>query len=300
MNNSIFSHCTLCPHNCGVDRSNGQLGFCKLNSALHIAKICLHTGEEPIPGSENGVCNVFFYRCNLRCVYCQNYQISQPQSRVKNEITDLDVAVEQIVAVLSQGVQFVGFVSPSSHIPYMIQIVELLHERGYFPKIIYNTNAYDSVESLQQIEHIVDFYLPDYKYAYNQLGVEYSSVRNYNEVALRAIGEMYRQKKDVISEENPALIIRHLVLPNHVANSLEALELLEKTCTNKVFISLMSQYNPVYRATKISSINRKLQTTEYDMVLDKLEELGFENGWTQLLESNDYYQPDFDKENPFE
>ncbi len=300
MNNSCFSHCTLCPHNCGVDRTNGQLGFCKLDSSLHIAKICLHKGEEPIPGSENGVCNVFFSRCNLHCVYCQNYQISQPQSHIQNEITDVNVAVENIIDILVQGVQFVGFVSPSSHIPYMVQIVDLLHQRGFFPKIIYNTNAYDSVESLRQIESIVDFYLPDFKYAYDQLGVEFSSVKNYSEIALQAISEMYRQKKDVLSDENPALIIRHLVLPNHVANSLEALELLEKTCTNKVFISLMSQYSPVYKALEISSINRTLQVSEYDFVLDKLEELGFENGWTQLLESNDYYQPDFDKENPFE
>ncbi|MCQ2605558.1 MAG: 4Fe-4S cluster-binding domain-containing protein [Bacteroidales bacterium] len=300
MNSSIFSHCTLCPHNCGVDRNKGQLGFCKLDSGLHIAKICLHTGEEPIPKSENGVCNVFFSHCNLRCVYCQNYQISQPKSIVNNEITDFSVAVEQITDILSKGVKFVGFVSPSSHIPHMVRIVEMLHEKGLYPKIIYNTNGYDSVESLRAIEDVVDFYIPDFKYAYNDLGMTFSSIPNYSKIALAAIQEMYRQKKDVISEENPALIVRHLVLPNHIANSLEALEQIEQTCSNKVFISLMSQYNPVYKALEISSINRTLQSVEYDMVLDKLDELGFENGWTQLLESNDYYQPDFDKDNPFE
>ena len=295
-----MSHCCLCPHQCGVNRNQGQLGVCKLDAGLHIAKICLHKGEEPIEGSENGVCNVFFSHCNLRCQYCQNYQISQPQSAIVPEINDIEDAVSQIIAILDNNVHFLGFVSPSSHIPHMLAIVESLHEKNYFPKIIYNTNAYDSVETLQSIESVVDVYLPDFKYATDSLGKEMSGIDNYFSVAKKALAEMYRQKKESISDENPALIIRHLVLPNHVANSLDVLQTIADICGNNVFISLMSQYFPVYKALKNDTINRTLTETEYEIVLDMLDDLNFERGWTQLLDSNDYYQPDFGKGNPFE
>ncbi|MBQ3677021.1 MAG: radical SAM protein [Bacteroidales bacterium] len=295
-----FTNCTLCPHRCSVNREQGELGFCRLNAGLHIANISLHKGEEPIDGSENGVCNVFFSHCNLRCVYCQNYQISQPQTVIPNEVTDYETAVGQIISILRKNVDFLGFVSPTSHIPHMLRIIELVHEQGFFPKIIYNTNAYEMVETLQQLEPVVDIYLPDFKYADDEIGKQLSGIQNYSKIAISAIKEMYRQKKSQIKDENPALIIRHLVLPNHVENSLAALKMIAKECSTDVFVSLMSQYFPVYKAMGIKKINRAITTTEYNRVLDVLDELGFERGWTQLLESNDYYQPDFTKENPFE
>ena len=295
-----FTNCTLCPHRCSVNREQGELGFCRLNAGLHIANISLHKGEEPIDGSENGVCNVFFSHCNLRCVYCQNYQISQPQTVIPNEVTDYETAVGQIISILRKNVDFLGFVSPTSHIPHMLRIIELVHEQGFFPKIIYNTNAYETVETLQQLEPVVDIYLPDFKYADDEIGKQLSGIQNYSKIAISAIKEMYRQKKSQIKDENPALIIRHLVLPNHVENSLAALKMIAKECSTDVFVSLMSQYFPVYKAMDIKKINRAITTTEYNRVLDVLDELGFERGWTQLLESNDYYQPDFTKENPFE
>ncbi len=298
--NSMLSNCHLCPHNCYVNRERGQLGFCKLDAGLHIANISLHKGEEPIPGSENGVCNVFFSRCNLRCVYCQNYQISQPQSSISNEIIDYEVAVNQIIEILKQDVHFLGFVSPTSHIPQMLKIIALVKQRGFQPKIIYNTNGYENASVLQLFENVIDIYLSDFKYADDTLAQNLSGISHYFESTKCAIAEMYRQKKDVISEENPALIIRHLVLPNHTANSLRILKTIAEICGNNVFVSLMSQYFPVYKALYDNSINRILTDDEYNRVLQKLDDLGFENGWTQLLESNDYYQPDFDKENPFE
>lgn len=295
-----LTHCTLCPHNCGVDRKSGKKGFCGLDADLHIANISLHKGEEPIEGSENGVCNVFFSHCNLRCAYCQNFQISQPEKPIKNEIADYEEVVARIIQILDRDVHFLGFVSPTSHIPHMLEIVERLHARGYFPKIIYNTNGYENVDILRRLESVVDIYLPDFKYTDDLLGKKLSGVENYSEIAIAAINEMYRQKRNVISETNPALIIRHLVLPNNVENSLRALELIANECSTDVYISLMSQYFPVHKALNDSTINRTLTKQEYDLVLDKLDELGFENGWTQLLESNDFYQPDFDKDNPFE
>ncbi|MBR4690670.1 MAG: 4Fe-4S cluster-binding domain-containing protein [Bacteroidales bacterium] len=295
-----FTNCTLCPHRCSVNREQGELGFCRLDAGLHIANISLHKGEEPIDGSENGVCNVFFSHCNLRCVYCQNFQISQPQTVIPNEVTDYETAVGQIISILRKNVDFLGFVSPTSHIPHMLRIIELVNEQGFFPKIIYNTNAYETVETLRQLENVVDIYLPDFKYADDEIGKQLSGIQNYSKIAISAIKEMYRQKKSQIKDENPALIIRHLVLPNHVENSLAALKMIAKECSTDVFVSLMSQYFPVYKALEIKKINRAITTTEYNRVLDVLDELGFERGWTQLLESNDYYQPDFTKENPFE
>lgn len=292
--------CTLCPHNCNVDRANGQLGFCKLDDGLHIANISLHKGEEPLDGSENGVCNVFFSRCNLRCTYCQNYQISQPESKIPTEINTYENAISQIVAILQNDVHFLGFVSPTSHIPQMIKLIEMVHERGYFPKIIHNSNGYENANTLQSIENYIDIYLPDFKYADEELGKQLSGIRNYPQIATAAIKEMYRQKKAVLSDTNPALIIRHLVLPNHIANSLKVLKTIKQECGTDVFISLMSQYFPVHKALNDNTINRTLTIKEYNKILDALDDLGFENGWTQELESNDYYQPDFNKEQPFE
>jgi len=145
----------------------------------------------------------------------------------------------------------------------------------------------------------VDIYLPDFKYADDELAQRLSGISNYTETALAAIGEMYRQKKLVLNDENPALIIRHLVLPNHVDNSINVLEQIAEKISTDVFVSLMSQYFPVYKALELRNINRTLSNTEYDSVLEKLDDLWFERGWTQQLDSNDYYQPDFDKENPF-
>ena len=294
-----LSHCNLCPHHCFVNRECGETGVCRLDAGLHIANISLHTGEEPIDGSENGVCNVFFSHCNLRCVYCQNYQISQPRAVVKHEITDYETAVNQIVAILQKNVNFLGFVSPTSHIPHMLKIIDVIHEKGFSPKIIYNTNGYENMETLRLLEGIVDIYLPDFKYADDELAIRLSGIPHYAETALAAIGEMFRQKKSVLTDENPALIIRHLVLPNHVDNSIKVLEQIAEKISTDVYISLMSQYFPVYKALEVGEINRTLTNKEYDVVLDKLDELGFERGWTQQLDSNDYYQPDFDKENPF-
>lgn len=294
-----LTNCNLCPHQCSVNREQGQLGVCCLNAGLHIANISLHKGEEPIDGSENGVCNVFFSHCNLRCCYCQNYQISQPQSVIQNEITDYENAVEQIISILKNDVNFLGFVSPTSHIPHMLKIIDMVQKHGFSPKIIYNTNGYENVETLRLLEGIVDIYLPDFKYADDELAQRLSGIPNYTETALASIEEMYRQKKSVLNDENPALIIRHLVLPNHVDNSIKVLEQIAEKISTDVYISLMSQYFPVYKALEESEINRTLTNKEYDVVLDKLDELGFERGWTQQLDSNDYYQPDFDKENPF-
>ncbi|MCQ2252130.1 MAG: 4Fe-4S cluster-binding domain-containing protein [Bacteroidales bacterium] len=298
-------NCTMCPRRCGADRTSSRLGFCGIDGKPHIAEICVHKGEEPVLGGSNGVVNVFFSSCNLRCVYCQNYTISQ-QKPSKPEITSYEKAVTTIAGFLCQGINTLGFVSPSHQVFQMRTIIDMLRKRGFNPTIIYNSNAYDDPETLRELESYVDIYLPDYKYSNNDICVRYSSAPNYPEAAQKAIAEMYYQKgsrlelnDDGIAESG--LIIRHLVLPNNVENSIKALETIAYDISPRVHLSLMAQYFPEYKALEISELNRAITAEEYQTVCDKAEELGLVRGWQQQLSSNENYRPDFQKDgNPFE
>lgn len=298
-------NCNICPRKCGADRTSGKLGFCKTDGKPHIAEICVHKGEEPVLGGPNGVVNVFFSSCNLRCAFCQNFRISQMPPE-KQEISSYEKAVTRIAEFLCQGINTVGFVSPSHQVFQMITIIDLLHKRGYNPTIIYNTNAYDNVETIRALEGYVDIYLPDYKYAINSKAVEYSEAPGYREVAMAAIAEMFHQKGSKLQLNNDGiaesgLIIRHLVLPNNVENSIKALEDIAFDISPRVHLSLMAQYFPEYKALNMADINRTITETEYQTVCDKAMELGLDRGWQQQLSSNENYRPDFQKDgNPFE
>ncbi len=295
----------MCPRRCGADRTSGKLGFCSIDGKPHIAEICVHKGEEPVLGGPNGVVNVFFSSCNMRCAFCQNYRISQLRPE-RQEITSYEKAVTRIAEFLCQGINTVGFVSPSHQVFQMITIIDMLRKRGYNPTVIYNTNAYDTVETIRALEGYVDIYLPDYKYAINDKAVEYSQAPGYSETAMAAIKEMFYQKgsrleldDDGIAESG--LIIRHLVLPNNVENSVKALENLAFDISPRIHLSLMAQYFPEYRALDMPDISRTISEAEYQEVCDKAGELGLVRGWQQQLTSNENYRPDFQKVgNPFE
>ncbi len=295
----------MCPRKCGADRTSSKLGFCGIDGRPHIAEICVHKGEEPVLGGADGVVNVFFSSCNLRCVYCQNYAISQNKPE-KQEITSYEKAVTKIAEYLCQGINTVGFVSPSHQLFQMKTIIDMLHKRGYHPTIIYNTNAYDDPMTLREMESYVDIYLPDYKYSDECLGVKYSGAPNYPDAALMAIQEMYYQKgsrlelsDDGIAEKG--LIIRHLVLPNNVDNSIKALETIAYDISPRIHLSLMAQYFPEYKAKEIPELSRTITEGEYETVCNRAEELGLVRGWRQQLSSNENYRPDFQKDgNPFE
>ncbi len=299
-------NCKMCPRHCGVDRTTSNLGFCNIDYKPHIAEICVHRGEEPVLSGETGVCNVFFSGCNLRCVYCQNYEISQ-LSVQKKEITSIQKAVDKIANILCSGVEAVGFVSPSHQIFQMKSIIDLLHKRGFYPTIIYNSNGYDDDETLRELEGYVNIYLPDFKYSLEDLGQKYSSASSYREIALKAIKEMYYQKGSVLEIDEKTnralngLIIRHLVLPNNVKNSLGVLEDIAYEISPNVHISLMSQYYPEFKAKEMQDLNRILTVEEYQQVCQKAEDLYLFKGWVQNMESNTNYRPDFNKDgNPFE
>lgn len=301
---NFLAPCRICPHECGVHRNQGELGFCKLDDGLYISSICIHHGEEPPISGPKGICNVFFAHCNLQCVYCQNSQISNNETNTIRFKHTLDDVVLQITAILDAGIQSLGFVSPSHQIPQMISIIEALWQKGYKPIVVFNTNSYDKVSTLQQLKNYVDVYLADYKYADNNLGKRFSQISDYQDIALEAIKEMVRQKgleliinKGGIAEKG--VIVRHLVLPGQIANSCKVLKNISVFIDSKINLSLMSQYYPAGDADKYSGLNRTLTEAEYNEIVDFMEECNFENGWVQDLDSENNYRPDFDKSNPF-
>jgi len=298
-----LEECDLCPRKCYVNRVNGELGYCNCSSEPLISSIFLHKGEEPVLSGITGICNVFFAHCNMQCIFCQNYQISCNRVNESNWSHGYEEIVESIVIQLDKGVELLGFVSPTHQVHQMVKIIGMINKRGYSPKIVYNTNCYDSVETLKKLEGIVDIYLPDFKYFDSNLGLQFSDVPDYFEIASLAFREMYRQKGSVlIVNENgiaeSGIIVRHLVIPEHSMDSIKVLEFLAESYSNKLHISLMAQYYPIDKMDKTSAINRRLTHSEYSKVLSKVEDIGF-RGWVQDIKSAEFYRPDFSNILPF-
>ncbi len=298
-----LANCKICPRNCGVDRLNGEIGFCGGGSDFDISSICLHSGEEPAIIGDKGICNVFFSHCNLSCVYCQNYQISDKHIEKPVNRLQLDEVINSIAKLIDSGCKTVGFVSPSHFIPQVKVIIEELKLQGYNSIFVYNTNGHDKGEEIRLLENYINIYLPDYKYSDDNLARKLSKVTDYKQTALLAIKEMYRQKGStlIVNENGYAengLIIRHLVLPGYVANSLAVLNDIADISTS-IAVSLMAQYFPTPAVKNHESLNRTLSREEYDTVKNELENLGFYKGWVQELESNENYRPDFESDKPF-
>lgn len=297
--------CNVCPRECNAPRVGSKLGYCRSDWSYSVGSICIHKGEEPVISGSNGICNVFFTKCNLQCVYCQNHQISNNLQTEVSYSLNLQQVTDSICTILSQGITILGFVSPSHKIAQVIAIIQAVKSRGYQPVTVYNSNGYDKVESLRRLEGLIDIYLPDFKYSDNSLAKRLSGAGNYVEVAIQALKEMMRQKGTglLIDPEGQAysgIIIRHLVLPGYINNSIGVLECIASELTVRLHISLMAQYNPVFNTCDDINLQRKLQSYEYQLVVDKFDELGFENGYVQDLNSNDYYNPDFTSDHPFD
>ncbi|MBI5323936.1 MAG: 4Fe-4S cluster-binding domain-containing protein [Ignavibacteriae bacterium] len=299
-------NCSLCPRDCKVNRYSNNLGYCKSYAGFNISSICIHKGEEPVISGMDGICNVFFSSCNLQCNYCQNYQISRNKNN--NEFSrknfNLNYIITEIINCLDNGCHSVGFVSPSHNIPQMKLIIQTIRDEGYNPIFVMNTNAYDRVDTIRTLEDFIDVYLPDFKYSDNSLAKEFSDISNYKEIALDSIKEMYKLVGSNLhlNESGIAtsgLIIRHLILPGNIENSINVLRLIADNFSTQVNISLMSQYSPTVNVCNIPFLNRKLSNEEYQIVLEEMERLGFENGWIQDLESSEIYIPDFNLDEPF-
>lgn len=297
--------CSLCPRDCDVDRAVTAGGWCRTGSALPISSVCAHRGEEPVISGRHGIANVFFAHCNLQCVYCQNYQISSNRTPTSYFDRSLDSVADEIESILDGGSRRVGFVSPSHCLPQMQAIIEALHCRGRYPIYVYNTNGYDRVSTIRALSREFQVYLPDLKYLDNGLAGELSGADDYVGVAQEALGEMYRQTgpEVVLDEEGlivRGMIVRHLVLPGHVGNSMEVLRWIARELSPDVHISLMSQYHPTPAVAQHPKLGRCLYAEEYEEVVDEFERLGFYRGWVQELDSPASYRPDFEKDHPFE
>ncbi|HNR41203.1 MAG TPA: radical SAM protein [Bacteroidales bacterium] len=301
----LLSECTLCPRECGVNRFGGGTGYCKSDAGMNVASICIHRGEEPAISGPEGICNIFFSGCNLRCIYCQNYEISNPCRRIRIKSPGYDEVLDRIAALLKGGVKAVGFVSPSHVIPQVKAIIRGLHAKGYRPVTVFNTNGYDRKSTISSLEGLIDVYLPDLKYIDPNSAEEFSGAPDYPETAMNAIREMYFQKGSVLITDSEGraengLIVRHLVLPGHADDSMELLERLARDVSRGIHISLMSQYHPVPAVRHHPDLGRSLYASEYSAVAKYAGELGFRNGWFQGLESHGNYRPDFSREHPFE
>ena len=302
---SELHDCAICPRNCHADRFSEKLGYCNSSATFNISSICIHHGEEPPISGRDGICNIFFTGCNLQCIFCQNFQISDKRFAHAVKEQSLGDVLDQIISILDKGITSVGFVSPSHCIPQMKLIIRGLHLQGYYPKIVFNTNAYDRVETIRSLEGIIDVYLPDLKYMEKRLAGDLSDASDYPEVASATIKEMYRQKGTALhlddqGKAESGVIIRHLVLPGHIENSLKVMQHIKTEISQRIHISLMAQYFPTPQVSSHPTLKRTLSSSEYRVVTNEMEKLGLENGWIQELDSNSNYQPDFNRINPFE
>lgn len=287
-----YAHCTLCPRRCGVDRTRGQLGFCKMPGQIHAARAGVHYWEEPVISGSFGSGAVFFSGCTLKCAFCQNYDISQENFGKPMTSAELRAAFERLI---DEGVQNINLVTPTHFLP---DILPALEPKLPVP-VVYNCGGYESVETLRQLEGKIDVYLPDFKYSDNALAKKLSSAPDYFETASAAILEMYRQVGKPVLEDDEmkrGVLVRHLVLPGCVDNSLGVLDwVAEHFRSGDILFSLMSQYVPMGRAAEMPPFDRRITELEYDSVLSYMMLLGIEDGYTQDFSSAERgYTPSFD------
>lgn len=292
MDVKILEKCAICPHNCGINRLNNQIGRCKSKDTVKVALYSTHNFEEPCISGKKGSGTVFFSNCNMNCVFCQNYEISQ---QGKGKEISIEELAEIFIKQQEKDVENINLVTPTSYVPQIIEAIKIARKNGLKLPIVYNTNGYEKVETLKMLEGYVDIYLPDFKYSDSELGKRLSKVDNYFEIVTEALKEMYRQTgKAVFNGEGimqKGMIIRHLVLPNHILNSRRVLKWINENM-HDVYVSVMAQYFPTYKAKEIDDINRRLTKEEYEKIEKYLYRLDLENGYIQELgEHEEEYVP---------
>ena len=291
----ILKECTVCPHNCKINRLDNKIGFCKGRDTVKIALSSLHYFEEPCISGTNGSGTIFFSNCNLKCIYCQNYKISWEAKGEEKTIDDLaNIMLEE----QAKGAHNINLVTPTMYAYQIIEAIKIAKEKGLNIPIIYNTNSYENIETIKALNGYIDIYLPDLKYFDNNLGKKYSNINNYFDYASEAIKEMINQVGMPEFDENglikKGVIIRHLVLPNHIQNSKNVLKWIKENLNEDVYISLMAQYFPCHKAKDNEMLNRKLTKHEYKEIENYFYLLDFKNGYIQELGSHEEeYVPNF-------
>lgn len=295
--------CRCCPRECGVNRLRGETGFCRTGSGIPVAHIGLHFGEEPPISGSRGSGTIFFAGCNLRCVFCQNHQISQEFQRGSVRTLSPRELAGEMQRLEKAGAHNINLVSPSHLIFPLADAISIARNRGLTLPIVYNSNGYDSVAALREIRGLIDIFLPDLKYLDEDAARGLSAAGDYARIVPGVLGEMFAQVGPLVLDEagsaRRGLLVRHLVLPGHLENSRSCLRFLAGF-SRDLPVSIMSQYSPQFRAGDYPRINRTLSEEEYESIIDCALELGLENAFVQECGSQQEYLPDFSRTDPFQ
>lgn len=279
--NEQLRECKICPRGCGINRYS-DYGLCGANDKVRAAKAFLHQWEEPCISGEKGSGTVFFTGCNLKCVYCQNYEISQGE--VGKEI-GIERLSDIMLELMEQGAENINFVTPTPYALHIIEAVRLAKGRGLNVPIVYNTSGYETIETIKLLAGTVDIYLPDVKYFSEKYSTKYSSAPDYFEHCSIAVMEMLKQvglpSFDDRVMMKKGVLIRHMVLPDLLEESKKILRWISESIGPKAHVSLMAQYTPLFKANEFEDINRKLDDWEYEYIVDYFFKLGLENGFIQ-------------------
>ena len=292
----VLESCEICPHKCRANREVGRIGRCRCDDKIKIALASIHYYEEPSISGKNGSGTVFFSNCNLNCIYCQNYEISQLG---KGKVISVEELADIFLKQQEKGVNNINLVTPTMYAYQIIEAIKIAKRNGLNIPILYNTNGYERVETIKALEGYIDVYLPDLKYYSSLLSKKYSNIDKYFEIATNAIKEMYKQVGTAQFNEDgiiqKGVIIRHLVLPNHLQNSKHILKWIKENMPEDIYVSVMAQYFPTYKAKEDKDINRKLTKKEYEEIENYLYTLQLEKGYMQELgEHEEEYVPKWD------
>lgn len=288
-------NCVICPRNCNIDRSKSQ-GYCKTNELVKVARADLHMWEEPCISGEEGSGTIFFSGCNLRCVYCQNHEIS-------GGLVGKDISIERLselmIELQNKGANNINLVTPSHFLPQIKEAIRLAKTKGLNLPIVYNTSSYEKSEYIQQLKGYIDVYLPDFKYYDNELAKKYSNAPNYREIATKALDEMLNQVDEQFNDKEimtGGVIVRHLILPGNIDDSKKVIKYLYDRYGDRIYISIMNQFTPIENMlTNYPELNRKVTDEEYGEVVDYALEIGVEKGFIQEGETaTESFIPKFD------
>jgi len=295
----LFRECRLCPRHCRVDRTKGEAGYCGLGPDIRIERAIAHHGEEPPISGVRGAGTVFLSSCNLRCLNCQNHQISH---RVGGKRITPGELRSAMLTLQEQGCHNIEFVTPTPQLPRLLESLSEARSRGLTIPLVYNCGGYEDPEIVKLLENSVDIYMPDFKYGRADLAAALAGAGDYVQYALSSIREMVRQVGDGLEEDHGiarrGIIIRHLVLPGMIENSLAVLALIKEHISVQVPISVMAQYTPMEAMKDHPQLGRRITRDEYDRVVDYACDLGFETIFCQEVDGR-HMAPDFDKEMPF-
>jgi putative pyruvate formate lyase activating enzyme len=301
---SRLESCALCPRQCLVNRLDNETGFCNTGRLATVASAGAHHGEEPALSGSKGSGTIFFANCNMTCVYCQNYQISQQYKKDQTKGITPQVLARHMLSLQDQaGCHNINLVSPSHVVPQIVEALVEAVQMGLHSPLVYNTSSYDGIETLKALDGIIDIYLADLRYASDKNADKYSQAPDYVARARENIREMYRQVGDLVLDGNGiarrGLIVRHLILPAGIAGSAESLTWLAREISPAVTVSIMAQYHPCYLATAIPELAKTITRQEYYEVMELLDKLEMENGWVQEMSASGNYIPDFERDKPF-